>query len=63
MAHDEELNDLRLQFQMLQKQQEERKLERKKGKEPERLHVSDAQDNLDLSKQGMQADNQPENDR
>ncbi|KAG7229270.1 hypothetical protein INR49_012928 [Caranx melampygus] len=63
MAHDEELNDLRLQFQMLQKQQEERKVERKKGKEPEKLQVSDPQDNLDLSQQGLQADNQPANDR
>ncbi|XP_037313395.2 coiled-coil domain-containing protein 13 isoform X1 [Pungitius pungitius] len=47
---DEDLNDLRLQFQALEKQQEKRKLERKK-KETDR-HEED----LDLSTQGIQAD-------
>ncbi|XP_056247336.1 coiled-coil domain-containing protein 13 isoform X5 [Seriola aureovittata] len=62
MEHDE-LNDLRLQFQVLQKQQEKRKLERKKEKESDKPNVSVSQDDLDLSKQGMQADNLPANDR
>ncbi|XP_030257817.1 coiled-coil domain-containing protein 13 isoform X2 [Sparus aurata] len=57
MEHDDELNDLRLQFQVLQKQQEKRKLDRKKEKEPDKLNVSAAQDDLDLSQQGIQADN------
>lgn len=56
MEHDDELNDLRLQFQVLQKQQERRKLERKKEKEPDKLNFSATQDDLDLSKQGIQAD-------
>ncbi|XP_023259602.1 coiled-coil domain-containing protein 13 isoform X4 [Seriola lalandi dorsalis] len=63
MEHDDELNDLRLQFQVLQKQQEKRKLERKKEKESDKPNVSVSQDDLDLSKQGMQADNLPANDR
>ncbi|XP_049930896.1 coiled-coil domain-containing protein 13 isoform X1 [Epinephelus moara] len=50
---DDELNDLRLQYQALQKQQEKRKLARKKEKEP---NVSVTEDDLDLSKQGIQAD-------
>ncbi|XP_041805813.1 coiled-coil domain-containing protein 13 [Chelmon rostratus] len=57
MEHDDELNDLRLQFEALQKQQEKRKLDRKKEKEPDKLNVCVAQDDLDLSKQGIQADN------
>ncbi|XP_051258068.1 coiled-coil domain-containing protein 13 isoform X2 [Dicentrarchus labrax] len=57
MEHDDELNDLRLQFQALQKQQEKRKLERKKEKEPEKLNGSVTQDELDLSKQGIHTDN------
>ncbi|XP_036940489.1 coiled-coil domain-containing protein 13 isoform X2 [Acanthopagrus latus] len=57
MEHDDELNDLRLQFEVLQKQQEKRKLDRKKEKEPDKLNVSAAQDDLDLSQQGIQADN------
>ncbi|KAM6920014.1 coiled-coil domain-containing protein 13 [Lycodopsis pacificus] len=57
MEHDDELNDLRLQFQALQKQQEKRKLDRKKNKEPDRLDVSVGQGDLDLSHQGIQADN------
>uniref|UniRef100_A0A3B4UYH9 Coiled-coil domain containing 13 n=1 Tax=Seriola dumerili TaxID=41447 RepID=A0A3B4UYH9_SERDU len=63
MEHDDELNDLRLQFQVLQKQQEKRKLERKKEKESDKPNVSVSQDDLDLSKQGMQAGNLPANDR
>ncbi|XP_070775669.1 coiled-coil domain-containing protein 13 [Enoplosus armatus] len=57
MEHDGELNDLRLQFQALQKQQEKRKLDRKKEKEPDKLNDGVTQDDLDLSKQGIQADN------
>ncbi|CAK6957596.1 coiled-coil domain-containing protein 13 [Scomber scombrus] len=60
MERDDELNDLRLQFQALQKQQEKKKQERKKEKEPDKLIASDAQDDLNLSKQGVQADNQEE---
>ncbi|XP_040000148.1 coiled-coil domain-containing protein 13 isoform X1 [Xiphias gladius] len=63
MEHDDELSDLRLQFQALQKQQEKRKLDRKKAKEPDKLNVSVIQDDLDLSKQGIQADNLTANDR
>ncbi|XP_030016860.1 coiled-coil domain-containing protein 13 [Sphaeramia orbicularis] len=61
MDGEDEMNDLRLQFQALQKQQEKRIMDRKKEKEPEKLSVSDApglrenQKNLDLSKQGIQA--------
>lgn len=57
MEHDDELNDLRLQFQVLQKQQEKRKLDRKKEKEADRITLSVAQDDLDLSNQGIRADN------
>lgn len=49
MEQDDELNELRLQFQALEKQQEKRKLERKKKNE------ADLED-LDLSNQGIQAD-------
>ncbi|XP_028448779.1 coiled-coil domain-containing protein 13 isoform X3 [Perca flavescens] len=57
MEHDDELNDLRLQFQALQKQQEKRKLGRKKQKEPDTLNAIVTQEDLDLCKQGIQADN------
>ncbi|XP_065810271.1 coiled-coil domain-containing protein 13 isoform X2 [Labrus bergylta] len=57
MEHEDELNNLRLQFQELQKQQERRKLERKKEKEHVELNASANQDDLDLSKQGIQVDN------
>ncbi|XP_034744899.1 coiled-coil domain-containing protein 13 isoform X3 [Etheostoma cragini] len=56
MEHDNELNDLRLQFQTLQKQQEKRILDRKKHKEADKLNVSVTQEDLDLCKQGIQAD-------
>ncbi|XP_030608262.1 coiled-coil domain-containing protein 13 isoform X2 [Archocentrus centrarchus] len=56
MEADDQLNELRLQFQALQKQQEKRKQERKKEKQADKLNVSGAQDDLDLSKQGIQAD-------
>ncbi|XP_032388379.1 coiled-coil domain-containing protein 13 isoform X2 [Etheostoma spectabile] len=56
MEHDNELNDLRLQFQALQKQQEKRILDRKKQKEADKLNVSVTQEDLDLCKQGIQAD-------
>ncbi|KAI9544574.1 hypothetical protein NQZ68_001447 [Dissostichus eleginoides] len=57
MEHEDEMNDLRLQFQALQKQQEKRKLDRTKEKEPDKLNVIETQDDLDLSKQGIQAEN------
>ncbi|XP_026229471.1 coiled-coil domain-containing protein 13 isoform X3 [Anabas testudineus] len=56
MEHDDGLNDLRLQFQALQKQQEKRKLERKKQKDPDK-HNDSAEDDLGLSKQGLLVDN------
>lgn len=57
MEHDAELSDLRLQFQALQQQQEQRKLNRKKEKGANRLQLSMAHDDLDLSRQGVQAEN------
>lgn len=57
MEQDDDLNDLRLQFQALQKQQEKRKLDRRKEKEQNTLNASATQDELDLSKQGVQTDN------
>lgn len=60
MERDDELNDLRLQFQALQNQQEKKKQERKKEKELDKLNASVVQDDLDLSQQGIQADNQDE---
>lgn len=56
MEHDDGLNDLRLQFQALQKQQEKRKLERKKQKDPDK-HNDSAEDDLGLSKEGLLVDN------
>nr|XP_046263189.1 coiled-coil domain-containing protein 13 isoform X2 [Scatophagus argus] len=56
MERDDELNDLKLQFQALQKQQEKRKPVRKKEKELDKLNASVAQDDLDLSKQGIQGE-------
>uniref|UniRef100_A0A3B5ASA1 Coiled-coil domain containing 13 n=1 Tax=Stegastes partitus TaxID=144197 RepID=A0A3B5ASA1_9TELE len=56
MERDGQLNDLRLQFQTLQKQQERRQLDRKKEKDPDKLNVADAQDGLDLSKQDSPKD-------
>lgn len=53
MEHEDELNDLRLQFQALQKQQEKKKLNRIKERETEKLTVNVTQDDLDLSKQGV----------
>ncbi|KAK5889174.1 hypothetical protein CesoFtcFv8_015201 [Champsocephalus esox] len=57
MEQENEMNDLRLQFQALQKQQEKRKLDRTKEKEPDKLKPIETQDDLDLSKQGIQAEN------
>ncbi|XP_034558496.1 coiled-coil domain-containing protein 13 isoform X2 [Notolabrus celidotus] len=57
MEQEDELNDLRLQFQKLQKQQEKRKLERKQEKEQLKFNASASQDDLDLSEPGVQADN------
>lgn len=63
MEQDDELSDLRLQFQALQKQQEKRKLERKKEKEQDKVHVGVTQGDLDLLKQGLQADHLTASDR
>lgn len=60
MESDERLNDLRLQFQTLQKQQEKRKLEGKKKKEPNNLSVTGTLDDLNLSKQVVQEDSPEE---
>uniref|UniRef100_A0A3Q2DA52 Coiled-coil domain containing 13 n=1 Tax=Cyprinodon variegatus TaxID=28743 RepID=A0A3Q2DA52_CYPVA len=49
MDHDEHFHDLRLQFQMLQKQQNKRKLDLKKKKEQSNFNVTDSQEDLDLS--------------
>ena len=57
MEHDDDLNDLRLQFQALQKQQEKKKLDKIKEKEQNTVNVSAPQDDLDLSTQDIQADN------
>ena len=57
MDPEDQLDDLRLQFQALQKQQESKKLDRKKEKEPDDPDVSDTQDHLNLSTQGIQVDN------
>ncbi|TNN67550.1 Coiled-coil domain-containing protein 13 [Liparis tanakae] len=54
MEHADELSDLRLQFKVLQNQQEKRKLDRRTKKEAE--DVSVGLDDLDLSHQGMQED-------
>ncbi|XP_038157548.1 coiled-coil domain-containing protein 13 isoform X1 [Cyprinodon tularosa] len=53
MDHDEHFHDLRLQFQMLQKQQDKRKLDLKKKKEQSNFNVTDSQEDLDLSKQDI----------
>lgn len=55
MESEDQLNELRLQFQALQKQQEKRKQERKKETQPDKLNDSGAQDDLDLSNQSVQA--------
>lgn len=57
MEPEDELNDLRLQFQTLQRHQEKRKLDKKNKKEADTLKVSVIQDELDLHKQGIQTDN------
>ncbi|XP_047444858.1 coiled-coil domain-containing protein 13 isoform X3 [Mugil cephalus] len=56
MEQDEQINDLRLQFQELQKQQEKRKLDRKKEKAPDKADDINTQDDMDLSMQGIQAE-------
>lgn len=56
MESDDQMSELRLQFQALQKQQEKRKQGRKKEKQADKHDDSGAQDDLDLSKQGIQAD-------
>ncbi|XP_029381190.1 coiled-coil domain-containing protein 13 isoform X2 [Echeneis naucrates] len=49
MEHDDELNDLRLQFQVLQKQQERRKLNRKKESELDKTNDGVTVDDLSLA--------------
>ncbi|CAG5896596.1 unnamed protein product [Menidia menidia] len=55
MEHDDQLSGLRLQFQALQKQQDKRKLDKKKGKEPENPNVTQNRDYLDLCQHVVQA--------
>ncbi|XP_028283713.1 coiled-coil domain-containing protein 13 [Parambassis ranga] len=55
MEAGDQLQDFRLQFQALEKQQERRKLDRKK-KEADKLEESSTQHVLDRTKQGVQAD-------
>lgn len=57
MEPEDELNDLRLQLETLQRHQDKRKLDKKNKKEADKLKVSGIQDELDLCKQGSQADN------
>ncbi|KAM4557367.1 coiled-coil domain-containing protein 13 [Fundulus diaphanus] len=57
MDNDGHLHDLRLQFHTLEKQQEKRKLDRKKKIELCNFNVTGTQDDLDLSKQVFQDDN------
>ncbi|KAM7379476.1 hypothetical protein PAMP_005023 [Pampus punctatissimus] len=52
----DELNDLRLQFQALQKQQEKKRQHRKGETKTDKPDASGVQDDLDLSKQGVQED-------
>ncbi|XP_069367799.1 coiled-coil domain-containing protein 13 isoform X2 [Paralichthys olivaceus] len=59
----DELNELRLQFQTLQKQQEKRKLHRKMEKEPEKLNIKVSQEDSDVLKQDIQLDNLPADDK
>ncbi|KAM4727501.1 coiled-coil domain-containing protein 13 [Anableps anableps] len=56
METEEHLDDLQLQFQTLQKQQDKRKLDWKKKKEPSNFDVTATQDDFDLSKQVIQED-------
>ncbi|XP_035026229.1 coiled-coil domain-containing protein 13 isoform X2 [Hippoglossus stenolepis] len=63
MARCDELDELQLQFQMLQKQQEKRKLDRKKEKEPDKLNVEVTQEDSGVLKQDIQADNRPADDK
>ncbi|XP_034468447.1 coiled-coil domain-containing protein 13 isoform X5 [Hippoglossus hippoglossus] len=63
MARCDELDELQLQFQTLQKQQEKRKLDRKKEKEPDKLNVEVTQEDSGVLKQDIQADNRPADDK
>lgn len=56
MDDTDELNDLRLQFQALQKQQEKRKLSRIKERQLDEVNASASKDDLELSRQGNQED-------
>lgn len=56
MEADDQLQDVRLQFQALEKQQERRKLERKKEKEADKLEESSSRHVSDITKQDVQAD-------
>ena len=52
MDHGDEKNELLLQFQILQKQQEKKKLDRKKAKEAHKLNVKVTQDDSVQLKEG-----------
>ncbi|XP_047195263.1 coiled-coil domain-containing protein 13-like [Hippoglossus stenolepis] len=59
MDRGDEKNELRLQFKILQKQQEKKKLDRKKAKETHKLNVKVTQDDSDQLKE----ENLPANNR
>lgn len=64
MNPEDELNDLRVQFQELQKQQEKRKVALKKKKAPDKFDAkSILRDDLNLLQQGFQGDNVATNDK
>ncbi|XP_035008407.2 coiled-coil domain-containing protein 13-like [Hippoglossus stenolepis] len=63
MDHGDETNELQFQFEILQKQQEKKKLDRKKAKEAHKLNVNVTQDDSDQLKEDSPADNLPANDR
>ena len=63
MAPCDELDELRLQFQTLQKQQEKRKLDRKKEKEPDKLNVEVTQEDSGVLKQESQAEHRSADDK
>ncbi|XP_069391194.1 coiled-coil domain-containing protein 13-like isoform X2 [Paralichthys olivaceus] len=63
MDQGDQMNELRRQFEMLQKQQEKRKLDRIKEKETNKLNVNVTQNDSDQLKEDIQADNLPAKDR
>ncbi|XP_060925170.1 coiled-coil domain-containing protein 13-like [Limanda limanda] len=62
MDHADEKNELQFQFEMLQKQQEKKKLDRKKAKEAHKPNVKVTQEDSDQLEEGSPADNLSAND-